>query len=750
MQFYKDSKILEFFDVSIIIPVTGGISNLKRSLLKNQQFFQRAGIQLILCLTKKVRKKTLLDNAQLYPFINWVIVVDEDKDINIYRALNKGIEQATNTYVLLFNSTQDFYTDIIYQLRYILEYYKDSYAVAASPNTSRNVNNNQSIESCIMVSKIALTEVKGYDEGLATMGTTDLQIRLTIYGLKKIILPDAITIGNNHRKVSNLKFENEKFYTTFINRLRSPKTTDKDLHLQRHITLYDLKSCRQNQLLEYLKIFEDYWISPNFSSVKNLKIVALIQVKNEKDHLPEVLLHLDNYCDGIILLDDWSSDNSFELAQSEKLLLKVRKADNVYYDNLQIRNTLLQLAYFIDSEWLFFTDADERFAADPYLFKQLCKIEHADSIIFRLVHLWDSPELFRRDLPEGFNGVLLRFRMFRHKGYMQIGASQEIHFPDTPITKKSFISNILIKHLGLMTSQIRRIKYDRYIKQDPDGKKQGYNYNYLLTKNPDLRHLKQILPKKISFDFAVVENKIIVIVPLRNAAPFISQCFNSLISQNYKNYQIFFIDDCSTDGSLDNIPGKNSRVEKIKAEERSFALKNIYAAIVKSKAQPDDIIMIVDGDDYLIHDGVFNYINRVYQQTNCLLSYGQYCTLEGIHGHCYAYTETEFRDLRAATWRASHLKTFKYKLYQEFLNQDPAINAYKDDNECFFTMTYDIALMIPLLEIAGLKRVFFNEEVLYVYRLHNFNDHNINRAKQMECENQIRKKPRFNSYNETS
>ncbi|MFH1840200.1 MAG: glycosyltransferase family A protein [Nanoarchaeota archaeon] len=48
-----------------------------------------------------------------------------------------------------------------------------------------------------------------------------------------------------------------------------------------------------------------------------------------------------------------------------------------------------------------------------------------------------------------------------------------------------------------------------------------------------------------------------VIVPCYNARPILDKCMDSLLEQSYKNYELIFIDDCSTDNSFDYTKKKN-------------------------------------------------------------------------------------------------------------------------------------------------------------------------------------------------
>lgn len=239
-----------------------------------------------------------------------------------------------------------------------------------------------------------------------------------------------------------------------------------------------------------------------------------------------------------------------------------------------------------------------------------------------------------------------------------------------------------------------------------------------------------------------MENGIVIIVPFHNISKYIRQCYDSLSQQYYSNFQIVFADDNSTDHSLDLIPDA-ANIVKIRNTKNLMALQNIYNALCVVQPRSEDIVVIVDGDDYLAHDQVLYNINNLYNDHQCLITYGQYCTTTGEMGHCAPYSREEFSKIREIDWRASHLKTFKYSLFEAFLRQDPGLSAYKGPDGEFFRMTYDMALMYPLLEIAGYDKTVFNSEVVYLYRLHELNDHWINRDHQFECAQHILAKPPF-------
>ena len=68
---------------------------------------------------------------------------------------------------------------------------------------------------------------------------------------------------------------------------------------------------------------------------------------------------------------------------------------------------------------------------------------------------------------------------------------------------------------------------------------------------------------------------------------------------------------------------------------------------------------------------------------------------------------------RQDKWRASHLRTFKHSLWKELDHKD-----LKDEEGNYFKMTYDQAIMLPLLEMAS-ERSKYIPHLLHVYNKEN-------------------------------
>ena len=236
-------------------------------------------------------------------------------------------------------------------------------------------------------------------------------------------------------------------------------------------------------------------------------------------------------------------------------------------------------------------------------------------------------------------------------------------------------------------------------------------------------------------------NNLIIIIPFRNVEKYISECAKSLQLQTHKSWKAYFCDDASTDNTVKMIPNDPRFVVKSN-KERTTALPNIHYGILDANPNDDDIICILDGDDFLIRPDALEIIDRLYNDST-LLTYGQYVWPNGQVGHCRPYTEEEFKVLRKGSYWASHMRTFKYKLYKEMMNQDPELSCYKRPNGDFYTVTYDVAIMTPLMEIAGFENIKFNPDPVYLYRIHEQNDHFVNAQEQKIFEKEIFSKKQF-------
>lgn len=205
-----------------------------------------------------------------------------------------------------------------------------------------------------------------------------------------------------------------------------------------------------------------------------------------------------------------------------------------------------------------------------------------------------------------------------------------------------------------------------------------------------------------------MDNKFIIIVSQYNAVDYIKQCLDSIMNQDYKNYEVVVVDDCSTDGTLDIVFKYPFHIVSHGRRMCSGAL-NTVGALSVIPIKENDIIVLLSGDDYLSDNGVLSYLNKVYQE-NILMTYGQYEPISGgYHNFCKPIKDIKgYR--HSGLWLASHLITFKKKLWD--LIDDNDLRA--EDGE-YGHYAFDVSILYPMIEMCGHKYHRFIDRVLYIY-----------------------------------
>ena len=243
-----------------------------------------------------------------------------------------------------------------------------------------------------------------------------------------------------------------------------------------------------------------------------------------------------------------------------------------------------------------------------------------------------------------------------------------------------------------------------------------------------------------------MNNHFKIITPSYNNEKWIRACINSAKRQKYTNYQCIIIDDCSEDNGSEIIKKEiagDSRFVFIQNTEKKLALRNIYEAIEFSKPDEEDIIITLDGDDFLFGGDVLEKVNKVYSEADCWMTYGSYAEFpsnkRGKFSKQIPKEMIENNSFRESEWMSSHMRTFKFKLWNKIKKED----LLEEDGR-FCDGAWDMVFMFPMLEMSGLKSRFI-EEILYIYNRGNpLNEDKVNHTKLMNSEMKIRRMKKYN------
>ncbi len=241
-----------------------------------------------------------------------------------------------------------------------------------------------------------------------------------------------------------------------------------------------------------------------------------------------------------------------------------------------------------------------------------------------------------------------------------------------------------------------------------------------------------------------MNNRFVIISCGYNCDKYVRQHLDSIQKQTYQNYVHLVVDDASTDNTYKNII-KYSKGSKIKIYKNDNNIKWVANAIkiLPENATENDIIIIVDLDDYLSKPNALEIVNNKYNSGNYWMTYSRmWYTSKKLTSHWIPkYNDIHIRSkmFRNIIWSFTHLRTFRYFLWEK-INE----NDLKDVNGEYFKYCYDQCVLLPMLEMSSDNHIGFIDEVLYAY-----NDSNpiqvekINRREQENVRDIIRKKEKY-------
>lgn len=235
------------------------------------------------------------------------------------------------------------------------------------------------------------------------------------------------------------------------------------------------------------------------------------------------------------------------------------------------------------------------------------------------------------------------------------------------------------------------------------------------------------------------KNHFTIFIPAYNVEQWAEINLNSVFLQKYKNYDLFYINDSSTDNTefvVQNIYQDEifNGIKKtyVKNSFNKGKMFNLYNYI--KNLREDTIVVILDGDDWLYDYNVLDKLNKVYNE-NIWMTCGSYITKPGEQV-VKPVLSTEYWEgnIRNKTWQFSHLATFRKALFDKIKKKH-----FLDKQGNFLTATSDQAIMWPMAEMSGPEHLYVVNDILYCYNLGNpLSDHFINRHDQLNLEKNIR------------
>ena len=238
--------------------------------------------------------------------------------------------------------------------------------------------------------------------------------------------------------------------------------------------------------------------------------------------------------------------------------------------------------------------------------------------------------------------------------------------------------------------------------------------------------------------------KFIVIICAYNCEKWIGKCISSLISQTYKHYECFIIDDVSTDNTslkIKNLILGRDNFTFVQNKIKYYQTGNYDQIIRDSSVNDQDVIVQLDGDDWFPDENVLKRLCKYYSDRNIWMTFGQFQYSDGRPGFAKELKSTH--NLRKDNFNLTHLRTHKAFLWRAIdrLDLQCIDNWYpKRAGDMFF--------MLPMAEMATSTHIMFIEEVNYIYNDDNpLNDNKVSLDEQNELAKYARTKRPYKPLN---
>lgn len=252
-----------------------------------------------------------------------------------------------------------------------------------------------------------------------------------------------------------------------------------------------------------------------------------------------------------------------------------------------------------------------------------------------------------------------------------------------------------------------------------------------------------------------MNNRFVILIGSYNNEEWVSQNLESVLSQTYHNFKIIYYNAASTDKTGEIVAQyaeKDKRVVLHTSPQRH--LKSWFLADVENWEQinDNDIVCVLDGDDFLANEEVLNYLNEVYNKTNCWMTYGGMIVWNGGNSTQQAYPqnseapdEVKLKKLyRQDLWRYSHFRTCRGFLWKK-VDKTEMIS----DHDGQYMTLEDLVLMYAFLEMCPSDKIFRVDQNIYIWNNSNANvsrgcaENKVNNIGVI-YENEIRRRPKYN------
>lgn len=207
--------------------------------------------------------------------------------------------------------------------------------------------------------------------------------------------------------------------------------------------------------------------------------------------------------------------------------------------------------------------------------------------------------------------------------------------------------------------------------------------------------------------------KFSVVIPAYNSEKYISEAIESIINQEYEEWELIIVDDGSTDNSgaiCDRYALRDGRIKVIHTENSGEYVSRINGM----RAAAGEYILGCDADDYLAPD-CLKTLNKIIEKTGVDVVIYKFSTF----GEAEGQAEIPFRSecvFSAVENILTVLNSTNHSLCNKAIRSTAVKKAIEDAIPQRFDICADYALIIPIL--CNTKNAICIDKILYYYRIY--------------------------------
>lgn len=198
---------------------------------------------------------------------------------------------------------------------------------------------------------------------------------------------------------------------------------------------------------------------------------------------------------------------------------------------------------------------------------------------------------------------------------------------------------------------------------------------------------------------------------------FVRRCIASVQEQSYSDWAAWVTVDACGDGTYEQAElaaDGDRRMHIHRNAVRAYSLSNLVHAIRRSQAEPEDVIVCLDGDDWFAHRDALLTIVAAYEQFDCWATYGSWVSnvpsLAGGHDGMWPAYPDDTTDFRNHRFLGTAVRTWKKWLWDCIRDED-----LRGDTGEYVKVSEDQMIMIPILEMCGTKKARHIAEPIMIY-----------------------------------